>query len=88
MTQPDKILNFVVYGREECHLCEEMILALRGLQAQNSFYFEVVDINKNPELVARYNDKIPVLISQTDNTEICHYHLDLQAFDAYLAKIR
>ncbi len=87
MTQPEKI-HLVVYGREACHLCQEMILALRDLQVQGVFDFEVVDIDKDPGLVAQYNDKIPVLVAQIDNTEICHYHLDLQAFDAYLAKIR
>lgn len=87
MTQPE-IIHLVVYGREACHLCQEMIFALRDMQARGDFDFEIVDIDKDPELVARYNDKIPVLFAQTDNTEICHYHFDLQAFDAYLAKIR
>ncbi len=59
MIQSHQKLHFAVYVREDCHLCQEMILALRNLQAQASFDIEVIDIDKNPELVARYNDKIP-----------------------------
>ncbi len=86
MTKSNQKLHFVVYGREECHLCQEMIVALHNLQAQRSFDLEVIDIDKDAELVKRYNDKVPVLMSLSDQEEICHYHLDLAAFDAYVAK--
>ena len=78
----------VVYGREECHLCQNMILALQNLQKQVSFDFRVIDIDSNPELIALYGEKIPVLVSSADNQEICHYFLDLAALDDYLDKFR
>lgn len=78
----------VVYGREECHLCQTMILALQDLQKQVSFDFQVVDIDSDPELIALYGEKIPVLVSAADNQEICHYFLDLAALDDYLDKFR
>ena len=67
-----------------------MILALKNLQEQVSFDFQVIDIDSSPELVALYGEKIPVLVSLTNHQEqeICHYFLDLAAFDDYLAKIR
>jgi len=80
--------TLIVYGRENCHLCQDMILALQNLQAQVSFDFQVIDIDTNPELVARYGEKIPVLLSPLTNQEICHYFLDLAALDDYLSKFR
>ena len=84
----DQVPKLIVYGREECHLCQDMILALRNLQAQVSFDFQVVDIDSDPELTARYGDKIPVLFSPSTRQEICHYFLVLAALDDYLAKFR
>ena len=86
----DQVPKLIVYGREECHLCQNMILALKNLQEQVSFDFQVIDIDSSPELVALYGEKIPVLVSLTNHQEqeICHYFLDLAAFDDYLAKIR
>lgn len=84
----DQVPELIVYGREECHLCQDMILALRNLQAQVSFTFQVIDIDFDPELITRYRDKIPVLMSSHSNQEICHYFLDLAALDDYLAKFR
>ena len=84
----DQVPQLIVYGREECHLCQDMILALQNLQAQVSFVFQVIDIDSDPELVARYGDKIPVLMSSQNGQEICHYFLDLAALDDYLAEFR
>jgi hypothetical protein len=80
--------KLVVYGRRECHLCQQMIADLQQQQTRIVFEFGVVDIDVDPVLVARYNDKIPVLIALPDETEICHHFLNLQALDDYLAKIR
>lgn len=84
----DHTTTLVIYGREECHLCQNMILALQDLQKQVSFDFQVIDIDSSPELMALYGEKIPVLISPANNQEICHYFLDLAALDDYLEKVR
>ncbi len=84
----DQTDTLVVYSREECHLCQNMILALQNLQEQVSFNFQVIDIDTHPELAALYGERIPVLMSSTDNQEICHYFLNLAALDDYLAKFR
>ena len=78
----------VVYSREACHLCQQMIAALRERQAKLSFDFEIIDIDSNQELVALYNERVPVLMAPKDKHEICNYHLDVDALDAYLAKVR
>lgn len=76
----------VIYGREHCHLCLDMIAALRELQVRLPFRLEVVDVDSNADLATRYGERVPVLV--TKGEEICHYHLDSAALDAYFAKIR
>ena len=76
--------SLVLYARADCHLCQEMITALQQLQKQISFNFEVIDIDSDPELNALYNEKVPVLMAPHDQQEICHYHLDVAALNAYL----
>ncbi|MEK6736354.1 MAG: glutaredoxin family protein [Pseudomonadota bacterium] len=82
------IKEFIVYGREDCHLCQDMILALQNLQEQVSFKFEMINIDTSVRLITLYGNKIPVLISKLDNKEICHYFLDRTALDEYLVKFR
>ncbi|MEK7791591.1 MAG: glutaredoxin family protein [Pseudomonadota bacterium] len=82
------IKEFIVYGREDCHLCQDMILALQNLQEQVSFKFEMINIDTSAQLITLYGNKIPVLISKLDNKEICHYFLDRTALDEYLVKFR
>ncbi|SDG98029.1 Glutaredoxin-like domain [Nitrosomonas sp. Nm132] len=86
---PDSMKKLIMYGRRDCHLCQEMIASLQELQKQIQFEFEVIDIDSDPELVSQYNERIPVLVSATGKQdEICHYYLDDVALDAYFAKVR
>lgn len=80
------VKKFLVYGREECHLCQNMIIALQDFQKQVTFEFETVNIDFNPGLIALYGEKIPVLVSAANNQEICHYFLDLASLGAYINK--
>ncbi|SCX89419.1 Glutaredoxin [Nitrosospira sp. Nl5] len=67
-------LILVVYSREHCHLCHDMIAALKELQAGLSFRLEIVDVDGNADLKSRYGERVPVLVA--GGQEICHYHLD------------
>lgn len=78
--------TLIVYGRSYCHLCEEMIEALRSLQGLARFEFTVVDVDADPELERRHGEKVPVLMH--GEHELCHYRLEPSAVTAYLAKIR
>lgn len=73
-----------VYGRRYCHLCDEMIIALRALQPELRFQFEVVDVDSDAALEERYGERVPVLIDAQDE-EICHYWLDENALRKRLA---
>lgn len=84
----DQEKTLILYGREDCHLCQNMILALKNFQEQVSFDFQVVDIDSDPELIALYGEKIPVLVSPLINQEICYYILDVVALNDYLGKFR
>ena len=74
--------HLVVYGRAYCHLCDDMVAALTALQEEGGFSLEVVDVDADPELEARYDVLVPVLT--LEGREICHYHLDREKLDAEL----
>ncbi len=71
-----------VYSREECHLCQDMIAALREIQTQIPFTLNVIDVDSDSDLQARYGTLVPVLMA--NGQEICHYHLDTAALEKVL----
>ncbi|MFA7239268.1 MAG: glutaredoxin family protein [Sulfuricellaceae bacterium] len=70
-----------VYSREYCHLCHDLLAALEALQSRYNFRLEIVDVDEDEILEARYGEFVPVLVGE-DGKEICHYHLDTVALDA------
>lgn len=63
-----------LYSRKDCHLCDEMRMALERQRQQRRFALKLVDIDSDPELVSRFGHKVPVLMR--GDREICHYVLD------------
>ena len=78
--------KLTVLGREYCHLCDELVAALRRFQDRYDFDIEVVDVDRDPRLEERWGDKVPVLLD--GDLEICHYYLDVEAVDARLARMK
>ena len=74
-----------VYSRTYCHLCDDMIAALRAMQAGRGFELEIIDVDSEPSLEARYGELVPVLTA--NGQELCHYHLDAAKVNDYLSKI-
>ena len=74
--------KLAVYGRADCHLCQDMVAALEGLQQPYAFSFNFVDIDQNPRLVMLYGTIVPVLLG--NGQEICRHHLDFPALKAFL----
>ena len=72
--------HLVLYGRAYCHLCDDMIGALEALQSAFSFTVEVIDVDADPALEARYDELVPVLVR--DGVEICHHVLDRARLEA------
>ena len=75
---PDLPVLLTVYGREHCHLCQDMIAALQELRGSYPFRLEVIDVDSDTDLQSRYGQRVPVLMAE--DKEICHYHLNLNAF--------
>ena len=78
--------KLTVLSREYCHLCEELITALKRFQGRYDFDIEVVDVDADPRLEEKWGDKVPVLLD--GDREICHYYLDHDAVDARLARMK
>lgn len=74
--------KLTVYGRPECHLCQEMVDALEELKEPYAFNFNFVDIDENPRLVMLYGGIVPVLLG--NGQEICRHHLDFPALKTFL----
>jgi thioredoxin reductase (NADPH) len=58
---------------------------LLALQTEHDFRLEVLDIDADPVLQARYTTRVPVLA--VGEQELCHYYLDLAGFLTYLYAI-
>ena len=78
--------TLTVLSRSYCHLCEELIAALKQYQGRYPFAIEVVDVDSDARLEEKWGDKVPVLLD--GERELCHYYLDLEALEARLARMK
>ena len=76
----------IMYSRPGCHLCEEMARILVGLSEELRFAIKYVNIDKDPALVRRFNELVPVLMH--GERELARYQLNSEAIRAYMAEIR
>ena len=80
--------RFILYSRTYCHLCDDMLAALRDVPEAASFAVEVIDVDADEALVQAYDELVPVLMGVGPDgvgRELCHYFLDRQAVQAFLA---
>jgi hypothetical protein len=77
--------TLTLYSRAHCHLCGEMLEALRSLRGLGRFEIEVVDVDGDPALRRRYGEDVPVLAH--GGRELCRHRLDAETVVGYLAKI-
>lgn len=80
---PARPARLTLYSRAWCHLCEEMLADLEPLARVFDATIEVVDVDADPALVARYDELVPVLVC--NGVELCHYRLDAERVRAALA---
>lgn len=78
-------IELTLLSRNYCHLCHDMEVALVPLAAEFGATVEVLDVDANPVLEAKYDELVPVLLH--GETELCHYFLDEPKIRQYLAKI-
>jgi hypothetical protein len=78
--------RFTLYSRSYCHLCDDMLAGLRAIAGAQPFAVDVIDIDADLALVARFDELVPVLFgADLAAPELCHYFLDPDAVRAYLA---
>ncbi|MBA4707061.1 glutaredoxin family protein [Aquitalea aquatica] len=78
-------MKLTLYFREYCSLCHQMLAELQPWQARHGFELDVVDVDADPILEARFNELVPVLMD--GEHQICHWHLDIPALAAHLGEI-
>lgn len=74
--------RLLLYSRNGCHLCQDMLAQARPWAAEYGLEIELVDIDDDLALAKRYNLRIPVL--ELDGREICHHFFDQAAFERVL----
>tara|TARA_R110001599_G_scaffold64023_3_gene178622 strand:- start:200671 stop:200877 length:207 start_codon:yes stop_codon:yes gene_type:complete len=65
-----------------------MLSALRGIDGAHKFVIEVVDVDNDEQLLALYDELVPVLYARIDNRPVerlCHYFLDEKAVLGFIA---
>lgn len=86
--------RFTLYSRSYCHLCEDMLSALRAFMAREGLAVDVAvldidtDPGVDPALAARYDELVPVLVgADPHGPELCHYFLDEAALRRHLGLV-
>jgi hypothetical protein len=80
-------LKLTLLSRSYCHLCDEMLAAVRPLAAAHGMEVVVIDVDADPQLEAAHGDRVPVLFLGTPEggRELCHFHVDLPRVSEALA---
>jgi glutaredoxin-like protein DUF836 len=55
------VIRLTLYSRPGCHLCDEMRREVEALLGDLPQEWDVVDVDRDPELARRYGDSIPIL---------------------------
>jgi hypothetical protein len=84
-------IRLILYSRSWCHLCDDMLAAVRAFAPAASLPLEVVDVDDDPDLVALYDELVPVLAVSADGGRahrLCHYFFEPGALLAFLENPR
>lgn len=79
-------IELTLISRHYCHLCHDMEVALLPLVEEFGAVLNIIDVDLDPMLEARFDELVPVLL-HCDNA-ICHHFLDERKTREYLAEIR
>ena len=74
----------VLYGRADCHLCDEMHAIVAQVRRDLPFDLAVVDVDDDPALAAAYGLEVPVLV--IDGRKAFKYRVDAAALRRRLAR--
>ena len=82
------MIHFTLYSRSYCHLCDQMLIDLRTLLGPEQIAVTITDVDTDPDLVAQYDEMVPVLIGhRADGSEVrlCHYFLASEQVTTFFA---
>jgi glutaredoxin len=71
MRPASEVSTVIVYSTPDCHLCEDAMAVLLGLQAELGFTLRELDISADDALHRAYFERIPVV--EVDGEELCEY---------------
>jgi glutaredoxin len=72
-----------LYTKPDCCLCDDAAESLTRVRERAPFELDVVDIRSDPELRARYGERIPVVL--VDGEPAFELEVDEQALERMLA---
>lgn len=78
------MVRVTLYTRAGCHLCDVAKEVLESVRADRPFELDVVDIDGDPALVARYTHEVPVIL--VDGRKAFKYRVEPEALRASLAR--
>jgi thioredoxin reductase (NADPH) len=78
-----QVVRLTLLTRAYCHLCDEMRAEVVPLAAAAAVPVDEIDVDADPDLEARWGDRVPVLLA--GEHELFHYRVDLAVLTAYLA---
>jgi glutaredoxin len=75
-----------VYGKPDCHLCDDALVTLRRVRAGTLFELVEVDITTDDALHGRYLERIPVVA--LDGEELYDFFVDEADLLRRLARVQ
>jgi glutaredoxin len=78
-------MRITLYTRVGCHLCQEAERVLREQRVVTPFQLDLVDVDRDPELVRRYGVRVPVVA--VDDVELFEYEVPVDLLQARLGGI-
>ena len=82
---PPRAPSVTLYGKPECHLCDEARAVIERLRPDHRFALEEVDITRDDALHRRYLERIPVV--SIDGEEAFELFVDEQELRERLARV-
>lgn len=74
----------VIYTRRECGLCEEAKDAIAPIARKRGLAIELVDVDRDPELVKLYGEEVPVVF--VNGRKAFKYHVDTTKLESLLER--
>jgi glutaredoxin len=65
--------HVILYGRQGCHLCEEMRAVIERVGQRVALELEEIDVDAQPALRARYDTEVPVVA--VDGVEVSRHRI-------------